>query len=188
MSERFDHTLEHTLESKGAERGDAGVVRRIELITGAGRRRRWSADEKARIVLASLTPGANVSEVARRHGLSPQQLFGWRREARGLIGEGAGEAAAAEPPALVPRDQARGARPTGGEAAQRERRTSREPTFAPVVIAARSPLSTRPPSPLADTTSTGRIEIAIGDAVVRVDGQVEASLLTAVLRAVRRAS
>ncbi|MFL4999544.1 MAG: IS66-like element accessory protein TnpA [Xanthobacteraceae bacterium] len=185
MSERFDHTLEHTLESKGGECCDAGVVRRIELITGAGRRRRWSADEKARIVLESLKPGANVSEVARRHGLSPQQLFGWRREARGLIG--AGEAAIAEPPALVPRDRARGARPTGGGAAQ-QRRTSREPTFAPVVIAATSPLSTCPPSPLADTTSTGRIEIAIGDAVVRVDGQVEASLLTAVLRAVRRAS
>jgi transposase len=186
MSERFDHTLEHTLESKGEERCDAGVVRRIELITGAGRRRRWPADEKARIVLESLKSGANVSAVARRHGLSPQQLFGWRREARGLIG--AGDAAVAEPSALVPCDRARGARPTSGGAAQRERRTSREPAFAPVVIAATSPPSTCPPSPLTDTTSTGRIEIAIGDAVVRVDGQVEAGVLTAVLRAVRRAS
>jgi len=51
-------------------------MRRIELITGTGRRRRWSADEKARIVVESLKPGASVSEVARRHGLSPQQLFG----------------------------------------------------------------------------------------------------------------
>jgi transposase len=189
MSERFDHTLEHTLESKDGERCDAEVVRRIELITGAGRRRRWSADEKARIVLESLKPGANVSEVARRHGLSPQQLFGWRREARGLIGEGAGEAAVAEPSALVPCDRARGVRPTGGGAAQRERRTRCEPTFVPVAIAATSPLSTCPPSSPADTTiSTGRIEIAIGDAVVRVDSQVEAGVLIAVLRAVRRAS
>jgi transposase len=193
MSGRFDHTLDHTLEhrleSKGGERCDAAVVRRIELITGAGRRRRWSADDKARIVLESLKPGANVSEVARRHGLSPQQLFGWRREARGLIGEGAGEAAIAGPSALVPRDRARGVRPTGGEAAQRERRPRSEPIFAPVVIAAPSPPSTCPPSPPADTTtSTGRIEIVIGDAVVRVGGQVEAGVLTAVLRAVRRAS
>jgi Transposase len=58
-------------------------VRRIEVITGTGRRRRWSSDDKARILLESLKPGANVSEVARRHGLSPQQLFGWQREARG---------------------------------------------------------------------------------------------------------
>ena len=82
MSDRFDHTLEHTLESKPDDGGDDAVtsVRRIELITGTGRRRRWSDDDKARIVVESLRPGANVSEVARRHGLSPQQLFGWRRD------------------------------------------------------------------------------------------------------------
>jgi transposase len=53
-------------------------VRRIELITGTGRRRRWSSEDKARIVVESLEPGVSVSEVARRHGLSPQQLFGWQ--------------------------------------------------------------------------------------------------------------
>jgi transposase len=188
MSERFDHTLEHTLESKGGERCDAEVARRIEVITGAGRRRRWSADEKARMVLESLEPGANVSAVARRHGLSPQQLFGWRREARELTGEGAGEATVAQASALVPRDRARGARPTSGGAAPNERRTRREPTFAPVVIAAPSPPSACPRSPPADMALAGRIEIAIGDAVVRVDSQVEAAVLTAVLRAVRRSS
>lgn len=74
MRDRF----EHRLENKPADNADGGVttVRRIELITGTGRRRRWSADDKARIVVESLKPGANVSEVARRHGLSPQQLFG----------------------------------------------------------------------------------------------------------------
>jgi len=89
MSDRFDHTLEHTLESKPDDGGDDAVtsVRRIELITGTGRRRRWSDDDKARIVVESLRPGANVSEVARRHGLSPQQLFGWRREAHARISE-----------------------------------------------------------------------------------------------------
>src|SRR5260370_12613969 len=84
MSDRFDQTLEHTFESKPDSGGDDAVtsVHRIELITGTGRRRRWSDDDKACIVVESLRPGANVSEVARRHGLSPQQLFGWRREAR----------------------------------------------------------------------------------------------------------
>ena len=57
-------------------------VRRIEVITGAGGRRRWTVDDKARIVAETLEPGAAVSDVARRHGLTPQQLFGWRREAR----------------------------------------------------------------------------------------------------------
>ena len=57
-------------------------VRRIEVITGGGARRQWSDEEKARAIEASLAPGAVVSQVARRHGLSPQQLFTWRREAR----------------------------------------------------------------------------------------------------------
>lgn len=56
--------------------------RRIELLTGPGRRRRWSAEEKARIVAESLEPGASVSEVARRWQVCPQQVFGWRRQAR----------------------------------------------------------------------------------------------------------
>ena len=67
--------LDHTLKPNGP-------LRRIEVITGASGRRRWSVDEKARIVEETLAPGAVVSEVARRHGLSPQQLFGWRRDAR----------------------------------------------------------------------------------------------------------
>jgi transposase len=57
-------------------------VRRFEVITGAMGRRRWNADDRARILEETLVPGAVVSEVARRHGLTPQQLFTWRREAR----------------------------------------------------------------------------------------------------------
>ncbi|WP_394042909.1 IS66-like element accessory protein TnpA [Xanthobacter aminoxidans] len=45
-------------------------------------RRRWTADDRARILEETLAPGAVVSAVARRHGLTPQQLFTWRREAR----------------------------------------------------------------------------------------------------------
>ena len=59
-----------------------GGYRRIEVLTGPGRRRRWSVDEKARIVSETLVPGARVSEVARRWQVCPQQVFGWRRAMR----------------------------------------------------------------------------------------------------------
>ena len=62
-------------------------ARRIEVFTGAGRRRTWSAEDKARIVAETLKEGETVCAVARRHGLSPQQLFGWRRQARGSAAE-----------------------------------------------------------------------------------------------------
>lgn len=57
-------------------------VRRIEVFTGAGRRRIWSAEDKAAIVAESCVAGATVCAVARRHALTPQQLFTWRRLAR----------------------------------------------------------------------------------------------------------
>jgi transposase len=44
-------------------------------------RRRWSREAKARILEETMLPGANVSAVARAHGLNPQQLFAWRRKA-----------------------------------------------------------------------------------------------------------
>ena len=57
-------------------------VRRLEVFTGVGRRRSFSDEEKAGIVAEILTSGDSVSGTARRHGLSPQQLFGWRRQLR----------------------------------------------------------------------------------------------------------
>lgn len=51
-------------------------------VLGIERRRRWSRDEKARIVEETLIPGAVVSEVARRHGVAQSLLFTWRRLAR----------------------------------------------------------------------------------------------------------
>ncbi len=60
--------------------------RRIEVLTGPGRRRRWSAESKAQVVAESLAPGARPSEVARRWQICSQQVFAWRREARaGLL-------------------------------------------------------------------------------------------------------
>ena len=55
-------------------------VHRLEVFTGASRPRTWSDEDKARIVAEIVASGESVSAVARRHGLSPQQLFGWRRE------------------------------------------------------------------------------------------------------------
>ena len=62
-------------------------VRRIEVFTGAGRRRAWTAAQKLRIVAESYGAGETVSAVARRHGMTPQQLFGWRRAAAPVTGE-----------------------------------------------------------------------------------------------------
>jgi transposase len=54
------------------------AARRVEIFTGAGRRRSWSAEEKARIIAESMAEGASVSAVARAHGLTPAQIFRWR--------------------------------------------------------------------------------------------------------------
>ena len=73
-------------------------VRRLEVFTGAGRRRKWSDEDKARIVAEIVASGDSVCSVARRHGLSPQQLFGWRRQLR----EAAGGHSEAEEVQFVP--------------------------------------------------------------------------------------
>jgi len=104
VEDRFVSGLDHRLKP-------SGPLRRIEVISGFGGRRRWSVDDKARIVEETLAPGAVVSEVARRHGLLPQQLFGWRRDARRP--EEAGKEAVSFVPAVVAvaADQEPAARP-----------------------------------------------------------------------------
>jgi transposase len=62
-------------------------AQRIELFTGTGRRRTWTAEQKAAIVAESYVSGEKACQVARRHRLTPQQLFGWRREARARAAE-----------------------------------------------------------------------------------------------------
>ena len=59
------------------------VARRIEVFTGAGRRRKWSAEAKAQIVDESYA--SSVGEVADRYGLAKTQLFIWRRETRAKV-------------------------------------------------------------------------------------------------------
>src|SRR5215475_3212444 len=55
---------------------------RVEVLGGLERRRRWSQDDKARIVEETLAPGAKVTEVARRNGVAASLVFTWRRQAR----------------------------------------------------------------------------------------------------------
>lgn len=57
---------------------------RIEVITGTARRRRWTIEQKLRIIEESFEPGATVSSVARRNAVAPNLLFRWRR----LMSEG----------------------------------------------------------------------------------------------------
>src|ERR1700678_2400538 len=56
---------------------------RVEIITGVGRRRQRTHEQKARIVAESYLPSMTVSAVARRHAINTNQLFQWRRELGG---------------------------------------------------------------------------------------------------------
>jgi transposase len=118
----------------------ADEFRRLEVITGVARRRRWTDEEKAWIVAESLDPATSVSAVARRYGLHPSQLFVWRQQLA---------AAAAR----------------------------QAPGFVPVLVAEEDAAT---PAGMA-----GRIEIALGPAVVRVGADVDAAALRRVLEVVR---
>ena len=122
---------------------NGGSFRRLEVITGVGRRRRWTDEDKARIVAESLDPATTSSAVARRYGLHASQLFVWRQQLqrRALTAE-----------------------------------TSEAPGFVPVLLAEDSP---------APAEAAGRMEIALGPAVVRVGADVDATALRRVLEVVR---
>ena len=140
--------LDHTLKSE--------AVRRVEVITGTGRRRRFSEDYKAQIVVETLAPGAVVSEVARRHGLSPQQLFGWRRQARQPLEATAGKDASLFVPVVI--DSALPAQAVCCRGRGRMRQVDR---------------------------TAGVIEVEIDGVTVRVGRGVEAKTVAAVLRALK---
>jgi transposase len=55
---------------------------RHEILTGVERRRRWSREDKLRILSEVGVEGASVSNVARRHDVTRQHLYQWRRELR----------------------------------------------------------------------------------------------------------
>ena len=83
-------------------------------VLGVERRRRWSKDEKSRIVEETLMPGAVVCEVARRHGVAQSLLFTWRRQAR------APEAGGRDSSILLPVEIG-AATPSGSQAARHSR-------------------------------------------------------------------
>jgi transposase len=56
---------------------------RQEILTGPERRRRWSVDEKQRIVGEAGAEGSRVAVIARRYDITRQQIYQWRRELRG---------------------------------------------------------------------------------------------------------
>jgi transposase len=131
-------------------------VRRIEVFTGTGRRRTWSAEDKARIVAESVTSGESVCAVARRHGLLPQQLFGWRRQLRLPAAANMETAAALFVPAVV-------------EAPLPERAVRRRARSRPRQV----------------DRSCGIIEVEIDGVTVRVGRGAEAKTVTVVLRALK---
>jgi transposase len=143
-------TLDHKLEP------EVTTVRRLEVITGTGRRRQFSEDFKAQVVGETLAPGAVVSEVARRHGLTPQQVFTWRRQAR----QAAPQPARSEAPTFVPA-VVETALPTWPARKKQRRRTH-----------------------LVDRNS-GSIEVEIEGVTVRIGYGADAQTIAAVLRALK---
>jgi transposase len=139
-------------------------VRRIEVFTGAGRRRIWSAEEKARIVAESMTSEASVCSVARRHGLSPQQLFGWRRHARESAGGDAGaNTAGLFVPAIIESPKAAPAIEASA------------PRSMPVRERAKQGSARRSPA----------IELEVGSVTVRISHDAATETITAVIRALK---
>ena len=140
--------------------------RRIELLTGPARRRRWSAAQKAQIVAEALIPGASVSDVARRWQVCSQQVFTWRREAR-----------------------------AGHQVLPSEMTACAETSFVPI-IAEKDPETHNRQSDSAATAtggvakaSTGAcIEVRFAGATIRVAAGADCTLLTDVLRALRRSA
>src|SRR3954464_12595587 len=154
------------------DRHDGASYRRLELITGSKRRRARSAREKAAIVAETFASGANVSEIARQHGLNRGLLFTWRRQVRRALPGPVAEAASAggRGPAFVPVE-------IEGADGWPERPTVSNP-LSPTPTAT---AHTRSPTPLA---TAPMIEIVMATMTVRVPSGVAATLAT-VLATVR---
>lgn len=141
--------LDHILEP------EVTAVHRLEVISGTGRRRQFASDFKARIVEETLMPGAVVSGVARRHGLTPQQVFTWRRQARRPLAS-----TESQGPQFVP--------------------AIVETTLPTPVLQGRQRKRTGPAS-----RGSGSIEVEIDGMTVRIGRGAEAKTVAAVLRALK---
>ena len=136
-----------------------GKYRRIELITGEARRRRWTAEEKARILAESFQPGARVSDVALRHGVNRGLLLSWRRQVR----KHEAEAKRAFLPIRIADD-------TAALQSSAALKLHEAPASGSVV----SPVDMQ-------AASAGSIDIEMGDVRVRLSGAVDRAALRAVL-------
>jgi transposase len=131
---------------------------RVEVLGGVERRRRWSSDEKTRLVEETLVPGAKISEVARRNGISASLLFTWRRQSRAMEAPAQPRFAAVQIAGPVP-----------------------------VAEPARPPSDERPPPRPATSSRGGLIEISLGGGKrVRVDASFDAAALARVLDVLER--
>jgi transposase len=63
------------------------LVERVEIVAGRERRRRWSDEERRRLVAEAFAPGAVVSHVARRHGVAESCFYAWRKRYGNAGGE-----------------------------------------------------------------------------------------------------
>lgn len=146
------------LDDRNDASNEGGAYQRVEVITGRQRRRRWTAEEKARIVSESFETDANISEVARRHGVARGLLTIWRRQLSSGGQEPVQSFAAVKinPVSAVSNDTAR---------------RSGEPDAMAMTLPA--------------VRSRGRIEIDIAGARIRVDVGVDQATLVMVLAAVR---
>lgn len=142
-------------------RQEGGSYRRIEVITGQRRRRQWTAEEKARIVAESFEEGANISEVARRNGVSRGLLTVWRHKFA--------TAAGLQAPGFVPVRITSESSPA----------TANEPDRP--ASAHEAPPQTAPPP----GKPGGAIEIEMNGARIRVEPGVELATLSTVLSALR---
>ncbi|MGJ0620515.1 MAG: IS66-like element accessory protein TnpA [Methylocystis sp.] len=145
-------------ERKHMPEPEAFPARRIEVFTGSGRRRTWGVDQKAAIVAESFAPGASVCEVARRHGLTPQQLFTWRRQARK---DTQAREDTVAPVLFVPAIMQE---PAPAPLGKRERRAVRQ-----------------------EVDSTPTIELEVDGVTVRVGRGAQAKTIAAVIRALKAA-
>jgi transposase len=158
-TDRFNHTVDRKVKTE-ATRGQ-----RVEGNTDVERRQEWTDEKKLALIVESCQDGVVISDVARRHGLRPQQLFIWRSEFR--------KRNAGKLPCDLPS-------PADCDA--------EAPTFAPVVLANDHPVEAPPveaPQEATADTASALIEIALGGATVRLRGDVDAKALATVLRAVR---
>jgi transposase len=143
-------------------RQEGDSYRRIEVITGQSRRRRWTAEEKARIVAESLETDANISEVARRNGVARGLLTAWRHRFA--------MAARSKVPSFVP---------VQIDAEESSRGTARELDRAPPAQTRLLEKASRPGKLF------GVIEIEVSGARIRVEPGVELTTLATVLSALR---